>query len=97
MTDSLTDFLLARIESRERVARRRLADWEERGVTERVMRLSPDSPRFMLAECEAKRRIVNRLATADEEPRAMAEFGRILSLLALPYADHPDYREEWKP
>jgi hypothetical protein len=21
----------------------------------------------------------------------------LLSLLALPYASHPDYREEWKP
>ena len=42
------------------------------------------------AECEAKRRTleVARLFGCE---KAVARY------LALPYADHPDYREEWKP
>jgi hypothetical protein len=62
----------------------------------------------VLAECEAKRRIVEltqgaiyRLAdlVADEwggggDTDADED---LLRLLALPYADHPDYREEWAP
>lgn len=43
-------------------------------------------PARVLAECEAKRRIV------DESRSRLA-----MRLVALPYADHPDYREEWKP
>lgn len=40
------------------------------------------------AECEAKRRIVDWARYA-LEPDA------VLLALALPYADHPDYREVW--
>jgi hypothetical protein len=58
-------------------------------------------PARVLAECEAKRRIVG-------EHREQAGGGccvcsrheypcPTLRYLALPYADHPDYREEWKP
>lgn len=51
-------------------------------------------PKRVLAECEAKREIVERslsntgVTVADDWP---------LHFLALPYSDHPDYREEWKP
>lgn len=65
-----------------------------------------------LKECEAKRRIVERwIARArrtDDRGRPAHEFDAVLSMLlksheadlrdlALPYADHPDYREEWRP
>jgi hypothetical protein len=51
-------------------------------------------PARVLAECEAKRRIVKFAeywlgATEGME----AEF--VLGSLALPYADHPDYDEAW--
>jgi Family of unknown function (DUF6221) len=49
-------------------------------------------PARVLAECDAKRRIVELYggwADAVEE--------HVLELLALPYADHPDYQESWKP
>lgn len=47
-----------------------------------------DPPR-VLAECRAKRKIGARaVADGDEDT---------LKLLALPYADHPQYREDWKP
>lgn len=68
------------------------------------------SPHRVLAECESKRRIVE-LHTGDkyyvyEDTKYACETcgdGTIkwpcdtLRLLALPYADHIDYREEWKP
>jgi len=55
-------------------------------------------PARVLAECEAKRRIVDsyRYLTADPELRMQA-WTFALRCLALPYADHPDYREEWRP
>lgn len=61
----------------------------------------------MLAECDAKWRIVESLTDAiayDDShggalvPSTTAGAGRrVLNHLALPYADHPDYREEWRP
>jgi hypothetical protein len=62
-------------------------------------------PARVLAECQAKRRIVDTcvprveitdMGSADRQfipgPPDMA----LLRLLALPYADHPDYRSEWR-
>lgn len=54
-----------------------------------------------LAECEAKRRIValhtgaywsDNVCAVDEELLPC----ETLSMLAQPYADHPDFREEWR-
>lgn len=42
-------------------------------------------PARVLAECESKRRIVKETGWVT-----------VMSLLAAPYASHPDYREEWK-
>jgi hypothetical protein len=73
-----------------------------------------NDPGRMLAECEAKRRIVDQYRDAkhwnaaewdngyDDDGReysdAIAETWETATrLLALPYADHPDYREEWRP
>ena len=69
-------------------------------------------PARVLAECEAKRRIVDLHAPSSQgahcctDPEGPA-YGEVmhyggapcltLSLLALPYADHPDYRQEWRP
>ncbi|WP_375490209.1 DUF6221 family protein [uncultured Jatrophihabitans sp.] len=47
---------------------------------------APD-PRRVLAECAAKRRIVEQFADVDG----------LLPLLALPYAGHPDYDASWPP
>lgn len=54
-------------------------------------------PARVLAECEAKRRIVerhlaNRLASDEVE----FETELVLRALASVYADHPDFREEWR-
>jgi hypothetical protein len=51
----------------------------------------------VLAECEANRRIVDLLAAKAKTDLWQLPDGMILLLLALPYADHPAYREEWRP
>jgi hypothetical protein len=64
-------------------------------------------PARVLAECEAKRRIVEHRRVTEASlrqylksgstMRALAELDGVLALLALPYADHPEYRAEWRP
>jgi hypothetical protein len=65
------------------------------------------SPRRVLAECAAKRRIVGRCAQSagclfDDDPDDPIEWGGevhqaadVLRALASVYADHEDYRPEW--
>lgn len=60
------------------------------------------NPARVIADCDARRRIV-------EQCRYIAEYhvsddfaadnlaDETLAHLALPYADHPDYRSEWAP
>jgi hypothetical protein len=96
---TLTEFLLARIAEDEECWR----EW-----------LSEDSPgpwEQLLAECEAKRRIVERaaseIAKADAKDSEQIERSfdagsaffahNTLLDLATPYADHPDYDEAWRP
>ena len=90
-------------------------NYTAREMLERFYEPAPDAR--VLAECEAKRRIVEwcgereqvyvgTIADADREPtpdmfvpgalRNPAD-AVVLRFLALPYADHPDYRQEWRP
>jgi hypothetical protein len=61
----------------------------------------PTLARREIAECEAKRRIVEWATTVyaiqTGGPRPRQGPNPILALLALPYADHPDYQPEWRP
>jgi hypothetical protein len=59
-----------------------------------------------LAECSAKRDIVTELVDehvtqrwTDARPtvRRSVRYPAVLQALARPYADHPDYRQEWRP
>ena len=132
---TLTDFLLARIAEDEAAAHRFDADLAREFGTPAESLLSSeltlagsgymdypvltvDSTR-VLAECEAKRRIVEKLERRWDEADAAAEdpnlsvrergsMNRMYSsqatglasavrALAEVYADHPDYREEWRP
>ncbi len=105
---TITDFLLARIAEDEETARleddpRQMnspecgIDWYEfeRGMGE-VIRVSPAR---ILAECEAKRRIVE--AAREYSPELQYgdngewAFDLTLRALAAVYADHPDYDPEW--
>lgn len=110
--NDLAEFLLARIADDSSLAR--LADRDAqalRPITDdltdpadgdhRVTHMFRWSPARVLAECEAKRRIVEHyLAELNShqsgwDARAPQDYP--LRALALPYADHPDYREEWRP
>jgi hypothetical protein len=63
-------------------------------------------PTSVLAEVEAKRRILayatRRVSCSDAHPQEDMYHPdghadtELLRLLALPYADHPDYRAEWR-
>jgi hypothetical protein len=64
-------------------------------------------PARVLAEVEAKRRIIRRYEEQESAPGRdendeginglIAGLYVATQVLALPYADHPDYREEWRP
>jgi hypothetical protein len=63
-------------------------------------------PARVLAEVDAKRRILNEFTMIELPARssgdtaavgAFVKMQAVLRLLALPYADHPDYRPEWAP
>jgi len=83
----LAEFLLARIAEDE-------AAYESAYVA--YLDGFPFTPTRVLAECETKRRIVE-LCAYWQRPVDGLDGEDILRLLALPYADHPDYREEWRP
>lgn len=95
-TLTLTEFLLARIAEDEVTARTALVvdgrqvwqvqDWIELD-NEVLAHTDRHDPHRVLAECEAKRRIVN----------IVPDLQGVLGALALPYANHPDFREEWRP
>lgn len=108
----LSEFLLARIAEDEAVAQKaERARYEREGVHYAL----DSTPRFdplhsqvpvrldltrVLAECEAKRRLIEAVVDKDPFDAMGAESAYevlILSHLALPYADHPDYRDEWRP
>ncbi len=64
------------------------------------------NPDRVLREIEAKRRLLEELRplTAEADGIIWSEYSShhgseetLLALLALPYSDHPDYREDWRP
>jgi hypothetical protein len=97
---NLTEFLLARIEEDEKaerfVSQRHVGAGR---IAETVEMVEPSAR--MLAECKVKRRIIEVMLRHEEildDPHAPTyyEVPPVLRLLALMYADHPDYRDEWK-
>jgi hypothetical protein len=104
---TLAEFLLARITEDEDVAREAAAKRPTatgaavKGVWLNSRYHLTADPGFRLAECEAKRQIVAQSLAWDRDGGSASQGAKAtrvaLRLLALPYADHPDYREEWKP
>jgi hypothetical protein len=108
----LTEFLNARLDEDEAVAQRAHASTPGRGLFNGPG-LDPVIPRDrLLAEVEAKRRIMrlayeatgldmdkdlDRAVEAREKSGIAFVGERMLMALAAPYADHPDYDEEWRP
>jgi hypothetical protein len=93
---NLAEFLLARIpEDVDEIGPASGCDCAVLGLP---LRHGVRCPVRMLAECEAKRRIVEDCVEFDDESTSGAALGhRVLRSLAQVHADHPDYREEWRP
>jgi hypothetical protein len=96
---TLADFLLARIAD-DQAAGEQAVTWPTQnglawiGPTPQAATLLAISGHRMLAECDAKRRIVEAMVEVGLE---FLTPGLVLRRLALPYVDHPDFSEEWKP
>ncbi|MBK5248131.1 MAG: hypothetical protein JJE50_01655 [Actinomycetales bacterium] len=100
----LTSFVLARIAEDEA----RSSEWtytQDLGIRTRVVTVHPGAPSSarVLAECEAKRRIVSTMESAinggwQSQSREEIEFvaTRVLRALASIWRDHSDFREEWR-
>lgn len=95
--NNLIEFLRARLDEDERVARWagggiwhdvtavRESAWLVECNREDATHILRHDPARVRADVDAKRRILDQ-----DPPR------ETLALLALPYADHPDYRSEWR-
>lgn len=59
-----------------------------------------DGPARWKAECEAKRTLItgeSAITFAARAGRGPSELHRfVMQTLAMPYANHPDYRDEWR-
>ena len=58
---------------------------------------APEVYGWELADVKAKRQIIELCATETDETGGRPLAIRTLRLLALPYAEHPDYQERWRP
>lgn len=110
--DGLIAFLRARLDERAEMVRRANAVSMNgiETIDEEAWSFLAD-PDWALADVAAKRAIVRMAELADQAVTTGSRFAWInaqdsgarsvlmtaLAELALPYADHPDYREEWKP
>ncbi|WP_137991242.1 DUF6221 family protein [Streptomyces vilmorinianum] len=144
--DDLVQFLHARLDDDERVARRVFGSWREIGETGVIVtsdgqhaeecangnwtgiadHITRHDAARVLREVDAKRRIIEPYGIALKEREALrvemrkllgndhdrfAKLHReeselietatrlkpVIKLLALPYAEHPGYRDEWRP
>lgn len=98
MSETIKDFLLARIAEDEREANGHLgAEYYQDGLW------PEDVAKRVLRECAAKRAIVGTYAAVEanrntegsvqwHEERALLTSVRALATV---YSDHPDYQEEW--
>ena len=109
---TLTDFLLARIAEDEAQAREAITERDrinfvqyEPDVPDMSLTAWSDAPvpgvlvgpERVLAECEAKRRIVAALRAEEAGEPHVEIWGLRMAAeaLAFPYSNHPDYQQEW--
>ena len=94
---TITEFLLARIAEDEEAVRDATPPFADRTFYSHFGSGADDwgvyyfnvPPSRVLAECEAKRRIVEVYQQGDVRPVL------VLRAIASVYADHPDYNPEW--
>lgn len=54
-------------------------------------------PETVLAECDARRRVVDELRRTEPHTERHAGLLYAARCLALPFSAHAEYRQEWKP
>jgi uncharacterized protein DUF6221 len=81
----LVEFLLVRIAEDEQAAR----DLGDDGTV-------GTWSHWVLAECDAKRHVVRLYQAAQAKGASLMMLTEVLCTLALPYADHADYRDQWR-
>ena len=76
------------------------AAWER---NERGTHIARHNPARVLDDVEAKRKIVDAYNEMTEDPEVAAQryqqvatFRYVLEVMAQPYKDHPQYRQEWR-
>ena len=110
---TIVEFLLARIAEDERCANNARGllgvetAWHEadvlrqRGLTRAdAQHMARWSARRVLAECQAKRAIIEREVEEETDyapPQSLVLGDQILEHLAAVYADHPDHNPKWRP
>lgn len=82
------------------------AGWQDEAEAN-LRYIAANDPASVLADVAAKRQIIEWLAAELDLPNepgqglaaalSDAKAIKALKILALPYADHPDYRPEWRP
>ncbi len=113
MSDDLVAFLRARLDEDEQIARAADGNRAFDGtgtipdlISTVAIHVARHDPARVLAEVDAKRRLIDsylpEASKTDEQVNEEWGYGSaladdLLRLLALPYADHPDYRDDWRP
>lgn len=73
------------------------AGWDPRAAGRLDQHVTTWDPARVLAECDAKRRIVAEYTETSATYDELATMEAVLRLMALPYAHLKGYREEWRP
>lgn len=94
----LAEFLLSRIAEDEEAAEAAVRHWHDDCLDAPVAQVElhayRHAPARVLAECEAKRQVIDWTQTWRIGP---STGDALLRALSLPYAAHPEYRQEWRP
>lgn len=64
--------------------------------TKAALHIARHTPSRVLAEVAFKRSVLEVYRPQPHRPHPDAEIPRVLRLLAAPYAEQPDYQEDWK-
>ena len=98
---TLTEFLLARIAEDEAVIEATREGWHVKpratlssNIAALTVGMHPSRAR---AECGAKRAIANFADYWRGDANDYGQADQALRIVSAVYADHPDYRQEWKP
>lgn len=97
--EELIEFLRARIAEELQIAVNAHGHWVDGVVTTEAgyLHLRHWDTNRVFVKIEAERRLLNELEnTLDDSELAFFAL-RLLRLLGLAFADHPDYKAEWRP